>query len=645
MKIELMGRGGEIVVGSLSKKQFTFWSSLESENEDMFDAVLLGDEEINEKLKPEQRLKHWTELDDLAHVVGPELEDSSLRVLADDGSVLWEGNLSEIIENELEDFAEETEDFYFSASGKKYGFFAYHRQKGLFETFFMKSVKDWDIAKLRVRYSDIEGISLITSLSYDGKDLKALGDISTDSINFEKQLIENEDNDYEDDTDDGEEDSELIDPYLAQLLEVRQLAQQWYANGELAKAAQFIQSKLKLIKDYRPINHPDRVSMIQFFSVILTDKSEYEEANSVLESLLKDLKISSNETDEAYKQTCGYLALNLIRWKKFKEAIPYFEVALGQITDSYFHYQYGRALRNLNQNEEAFLALSRALALNEETQQLETRMYIVANLYNIENINFEEVGRNWDDARAVQFRLIAMDYPRLLDKLGRSTDAKDIRDKLRASNLLETLPSNQEFLELCKKGKLAGICAAFDCGFDVESSFSHEEDVLNTPICHAANGEIARVLIDNDGKMDSWNDVPLTHSVLALVAEGNLDLSTLEVLAEDDPHINSDWDGTNGDFLIHAAVRTGRKDILDVVLAAGGDPKLLSNDGDSAIGIAASMGNTDLVKTLIDAGSPLSADEFEFGIEFEDEEDRPEVSEPIELAKTKKIAALIRGAQ
>jgi len=205
--------------------------------------------------------------------------------------------------------------------------------------------------------------------------------------------------------------------------------------------------------------------------------------------------------------------------------------------------------------------------------------------------------------------------------------------------------SKAKFLQMCRNGDVAGLNAAKDIGFDMQQVFSDEEDISKTPILNALDTDVAIFIIENDGLVGYPEDVPLIHTILNLVQKNKFDVKVLRIALQYERYINNDWDGTNGDYLIHAAVRTGRKEILDIVLQAGADPSLLSNGGDSAIGIAASMGDAELVKMLIAAGSPLTADGFRFGIEFDDESDQPEVSEPVEEAKTKKIAALIKAAK
>ena len=201
---------------------------------------------------------------------------------------------------------------------------------------------------------------------------------------------------------------------------------------------------------------------------------------------------------------------------------------------------------------------------------------------------------------------------------------------------------SQEFLELCKTGDLSKLKAELDDEFDM--SVFEDVDKENNPLCHAKNGEVAKLLFENDESdylFTYQDDVPVIHAVIDAVANGHIELSTLEQVAKNDDSLNRDWDGNCGDYTIHKAVRTGNIDVVKIILEAGSNTNILSNEGDTPIGIAAQKGNKEIVELLIKYGSPTKAADFEFLIEFDDEDDIPDVEEPIDLAANDEIKNIL----
>ena len=211
-----------------------------------------------------------------------------------------------------------------------------------------------------------------------------------------------------------------------------------------------------------------------------------------------------------------------------------------------------------------------------------------------------------------------------------------------------------KFLELCRTGSIAELRRVIEQGFDILDAFADEPDD-QLPIMNAADGETVRFLLEQGASLWASGDVPLVILAIRKVAANEAPLSMLAAIAEADDSLNSNWDPGgreedldgpywDGGYAIHVAVRTGRTDIVAAVLEAGGDLALASNDGETPIGIAASSGNTECVQLLLDAGTPLRADDFYFGIEFDDEDDRPEIAEPADVAKHPEIARTLARA-
>jgi ankyrin repeat protein len=204
---------------------------------------------------------------------------------------------------------------------------------------------------------------------------------------------------------------------------------------------------------------------------------------------------------------------------------------------------------------------------------------------------------------------------------------------------------DSENLFILKPTKLK---AELDNGFSLRIFENFENvDKKNNPLCNAKNGEVAKLLIENDELHALYlyqDDVPVIHAVIDAVTKGIIELSTLEQVAENDNSLERDWDGNRGDYAIHKAVRTGNIEIVKIILGQGINTNILSNDGDTPIGIAAQEGNKEIVELLIKYGSPTKAADFEFLIEFDDEDDIPDVEEPVDLAVTDEIKNILLNA-
>jgi hypothetical protein len=191
MKIQLWGRGGEIVLGSITREQFVYWK-LKAEDSDDFSNMLM-DDELEDEHPEEMLLGSWYDIDDVAHESGAALDSAGITVTDDDDNVLWEGMISDLTEQAgLEDIVEETEEVYFSDTDHEFGFWAYDAQKGVFEEYTIKGVNTWDPKLLKVEYADIDGNAIITYLKYDGKDLEGDGMLSTDGKGFDWGFYTNE---------------------------------------------------------------------------------------------------------------------------------------------------------------------------------------------------------------------------------------------------------------------------------------------------------------------------------------------------------------------------------------------------------------------------------------------------------------------
>lgn len=137
-------------------------------------------------------------------------------------------------------------------------------------------------------------------------------------------------------------------------------------------------------------------------------------------------------------------------------------------------------------------------------------------------------------------------------------------------------------------------------------------DEENFPaLAYAKNAEVASILIESGAYVSGFGgEVPITHKLIERVSTGKSEISALFIVANHDSGINSDWNGLNGDYAIHAAARTGNENIIKTIVSAGGDLNLLSNDGESAYGLVAELNNELLLQLMIELSETPPTNEY-----------------------------------
>jgi hypothetical protein len=192
-KIEIGGRGGEVVIGTV---QSDFYD-LVQENEIDFDDYAWNsdffeeneDVEIPEDIRPFEP-GEWYDCDNMAHHSGPSLEDSYISVIDETGNVIHDAfTLDQFYE--LGSDSEQTEEVYPQETledGDVY-FIGQSFEKGHFLTFECED-EVFDPKKLVFMTGDYDGWELVTGLSYNGTALDDLGELSTSGKGSEFQLIQ-----------------------------------------------------------------------------------------------------------------------------------------------------------------------------------------------------------------------------------------------------------------------------------------------------------------------------------------------------------------------------------------------------------------------------------------------------------------------
>jgi hypothetical protein len=192
-KIEIGGRGGEVVIGTVQSDFYNLVQENEIDfedyawNSDFFEEN--EDVEIPEEIRPFEP-GDWFEHDDLGHSNGPSVDDCYITIIDENDTVIHDAlTLDQFYD--LGADSEQTEEIYpqeILENGDVY-FIGQSFEKGHFLSFECED-EAFDPKKLVFMTSDYDGWELVTGLTYNGQDLDDLGELSTSGKGSEFQLIE-----------------------------------------------------------------------------------------------------------------------------------------------------------------------------------------------------------------------------------------------------------------------------------------------------------------------------------------------------------------------------------------------------------------------------------------------------------------------
>ena len=173
-RVMLSGYGGEIVLGSVPREQYEYFRDNELDIEEYaWDCD--NEQEVPEEMQPFTP-GEWHSCDDVAHESGCELSEYNYITVTDEnGKEHWQCKLgySELTDAGVE--VDETEESLCSDRTDRentVGFIGQSVEKGVFFEGELNLTAPFDPAKLAINYSDIEGWSLITGVTYDGEDIE-----------------------------------------------------------------------------------------------------------------------------------------------------------------------------------------------------------------------------------------------------------------------------------------------------------------------------------------------------------------------------------------------------------------------------------------------------------------------------------------
>lgn len=194
MKISLVGYGGELVVGNLTKEQYVYWKL--QDIDDLHDHVLgnVDDEDIN--ADESLLIGTWYDKDDIDHLNGAGYSESAFVVVEDDdGKEIF--NKSVIAISDLpgcDEIVKWEEGFQVEDGVHDYVFMAYDSSKGLFSELSVPG-NEFDPSKLRMTVRDVEGFEILDGFWYDHPDTKDEESYDTNGKSWDCWLISTKDDD------------------------------------------------------------------------------------------------------------------------------------------------------------------------------------------------------------------------------------------------------------------------------------------------------------------------------------------------------------------------------------------------------------------------------------------------------------------
>lgn len=166
-KIEIVGQGGELVMGRVDRDIYEYF---EDNDISIYDFI---DDEDNELCIPVEYLfikdGEWNDVDDLAHENGANMNKVSDIVISDmTGKEVWRHNLD--LDELRADGVQYEEIFSCYTDLLEEGvaiFTAQSCEKGLFFSGSFTANAAFDPSNLLIEYSDIEGSTMFSSIQYD----------------------------------------------------------------------------------------------------------------------------------------------------------------------------------------------------------------------------------------------------------------------------------------------------------------------------------------------------------------------------------------------------------------------------------------------------------------------------------------------
>jgi hypothetical protein len=172
-KVHLWGYGGEKVMGTTDQAVWDYCMANQVDlSEIAWNSDAAADMGLDAAMLPFPP-GSWYECDNLAHVSGVSRDAGTLQIEDENGNIIFEESLSDLDGSDGHPEWHEDDEIYVSmCTPGDIVFVGSSTEKGTFFEGEIDLTAPFDIQKLQLSYEDVNGESIVNSVSYDGEDIE-----------------------------------------------------------------------------------------------------------------------------------------------------------------------------------------------------------------------------------------------------------------------------------------------------------------------------------------------------------------------------------------------------------------------------------------------------------------------------------------
>ena len=169
--IQCCGYGGEMVLGTVKRSAYEYFVKNQVNLAEYSWGWADDDCEVPEDLRPFDP-GHWYDCDDICHENGVEMTAYSKIVVEDsEGNKIWDHDLEPVMLEESEVAVEEQAEYYAVNVPDHIVFLGQSIEKGVFFNAELELTAPFDPTKLKLIYTDVEGLLLLSEIKYNNEEI------------------------------------------------------------------------------------------------------------------------------------------------------------------------------------------------------------------------------------------------------------------------------------------------------------------------------------------------------------------------------------------------------------------------------------------------------------------------------------------
>jgi hypothetical protein len=178
--IRCWGYGGEIVLGTVDRKTYKYFKENDVDLDEYATSWFDDECEVPEEFRPFNP-GSWYECDDIAHAGGVEMSEHCYIALIDSNeNTVWDHVLEPYMLEESEIEVECQEEYYAFNTPDNIVFLGQSIEKGTFFDSEITLTAPFDPTKLKLVYEDVEGLSILSQVFYNGEEI--YNDLGADTV-------------------------------------------------------------------------------------------------------------------------------------------------------------------------------------------------------------------------------------------------------------------------------------------------------------------------------------------------------------------------------------------------------------------------------------------------------------------------------